>query len=61
MSDDIDRLKDLDKINRTILRLRHSLAYDRERRAQIAQSKELLVRGVLPKVQINLKELLGDQ
>ena len=61
MTDNInDRQKDADKVNRTLLRLKHTLAYDREKREMDRQSAELLVKGILPKLQVDLNDLLDQ-
>lgn len=52
--------KEQKKVLRTILRLKHSIAADREIDAQLARMEELGTQGVVPRLETTLAEVLGN-
>lgn len=58
---DIDRAqKRQDKIMRTIVRLKHSLAADEEIYQHRQRQRELLLEGEMPRLELNLTDLVDE-
>jgi hypothetical protein len=54
-------IKEQKKVLRTITRLKHSLAADREIDAQLAALEQLGTEGVVPRLETTLAEVLGTE
>lgn len=55
-----DLAKDIAKINRTIIRLKHSIRFDREMRVMDREAKVILTTGALPRLETSLADLLSE-